>query len=259
MGTLREYIDGYSNNTAQEKLYAFIESRESEPDPRERAKWQERNSKLKEYRGNYQRPASINDKQGGSIEKRLTFDSLTDILRIAGMSGKEFFEAIGVTVQWPSRDFQRLAQICEQLSEKDRKAVAETAFFLSTDWWKQEKIIHMQPSLRIRAYFKRTVPYTLQSGAPKTLLAVSKYGESRQGPSTVFLTIPVEDFPAISVYLQLSPHWLMRLPEDVPFFGTTGDVDSILDAYSFMTRRTKQYFLQAVSDLCRGNGGKCED
>ena len=181
------------------------------------------------------------------MQKLLTYDSLSDILRIWGMNGRDAGEIMGVTFEWPTEAFRNVAGCCDSFDQETLNRVHRTAYKLSNSWWKQEKIANAQPTVRARSWFIAKIPYAAQKEAPEKLYAAARSSEG-------FMSIPFSVFPEVSAYLEVSPHWLLKFPPDIPFYGDKPLLDQILDAFSFMSEEARAAFLLALQEIQLGGG-----
>ena len=152
---------------------------------------------------------------------------------------------MGVEIDWPSQEFQNLATLCDGLDEGGLEQIKRSAFALASNWWQEEAIQKAQPSDRAKALLRSKVPFSEQKGAPEML---RKALDDTRGTTS----IPISAINEIAVFLQVSPHWLLRFAPDVSLLGMCATTDVILDAFSFMPRESKQIFMAYLLHVIRG-------
>ena len=247
MGELKEYVDGRSERTCQERLYSYLRRPPENNSIEDHAEWERRSEAFEAYLKSNVRTANPTYGEKGYIERLLNYDSLSDILRIWNLNGKKALEIMGVEMDWPSQDFQTVAGLCDELDGQAAERIKLSAFALASDWWQKPEIRKAQPSDRAKALFRSKGQYSQQKNAPKMLLRAI---DDRRGTTS----IPIFAFNEIAAYLQVSPHWLLRFAPDVALFGSQAATDVILDAFSFMPGEAKQLFIEVLNTYVKGGG-----
>lgn len=218
-------------------LCEYIRRGEHSDDPAERLNWEIQKPRLEYYIRNNRRTMHKVDEHH---IRRFSYDMLPELLRIAELDGKAFFDLLGVPVPSAGVDFDRLAFMLDRLPRDTVEHIKQTAFALSADWWRSEDISVLQPTLRIHRTLERV---TTKSERVATLPEeLSESWRDQHGHTT----ISIRSLPKIAAYLGVSLHWLMRLPPDIGLYGENCGTDVILDAYSFMSKETRLQFLRAV-------------
>lgn len=239
MGANFELVDKKTDSTYQEKLFSYFDRDEPEQDPERQREWDSRKAAFQEYRkGNRRKP--------WLQERRLTYDSLADILQIAGMNGKDFYTYVGLAAEWPSPDMRTIARCCDSLGDETLERVRESAFALAADWWRDQNLLGAQPTIRARAAFFRLFSYAERSKVPDCLQMAVKDG-------TASTNISLADFPSAAKFLGINLHWLLGFPPNLAFFGKKAMTDEVLDAYSFMPEASQRCFLKALETMDEGD------
>lgn len=233
IGTVREYVD----EDVFGILCDYIRRGENSDDPAERLNWEIQKPRLEYYIKNNRRTLHKVDE---NRVRRLSYDMIPELLRIAELDGKAFFELLGVSVPSAGTDFERLGFMLDRLPRDTVERIKQSAFTLSADWWRSEEISSLQPTLRIHRTLERVT--TKSERAYSLPEELTESWHDQHGNTTV----SIRSLPKVAAYLGISLHWLMRLPPDIGLYGENFGTDVIIDAYSFMSKETRLQFLRAV-------------
>lgn len=248
MGERIEYVDGRSERTCQDRLYSYLRRPPENDSIEPHAEWERRSEAFEAYLKSNVRTANTRYGEKGRVERLLNYDSLSDILRIWGLNGRKALENMGVEMDWPSQEFQTVAELCDGFDGQAMERVTRSAFALASDWWQSEEIRKAQPSERAKALLRSKVPFSEQKNAPEML---KRAIDDTRGTTS----IPISAFNEIAAYLQVSPHWLLRFAPDVALLGSRAATDVILDAFSFMPGEARRIFIDALNTYRKGGGG----
>lgn len=178
--------------------------------------------------------------------KILTYDKLSEIMRICQLRLDEAFDLVGVEVRWPGEDFERLASACDKLPSELISQVAATARELAPDWQKREEIDELLPTRRALNILRRKT-----SCGDRMNLEIEELRHAWDD-GKFFTTIATEAMPEVAEYLQISLHWLMRLDRDILVYAKKPETEAVLDEFSFMPPDLRDRFIQAVETLSEG-------
>lgn len=233
ISVIREYID----EDIADILYGYIRRGENSDDVAERLNWEIRKPRFEYFiRNNRKSMKKVDNRH----IRRLNYDMLPELLRIAELDGKGLFDLLEVPIPSLGIDYERLAYMLDNLPPDTVEQIKQTAFALSTDWWRSDEIMPLQPTLRIHRLLERKVPrFDRTATIPEGL---RESWRDQHG----HVTVPFRALPEISEYLGVSLHWLMRMSPDIGLYGENGSTDIILTAYCFMSKETKLEFLRAV-------------
>lgn len=173
----------------------------------------------------------------------LGYDSMNQLLSTSGgaITVAEILEQLGVDVVYAEPEYEEIIVLCEQLDKEGLERILSIADRLASDWQRDSRIDALQPTARAFALVqRRTRESERLNSIPRVLERLWKdhHGSTR---------IPFIAMPEVCEYLGVSPHWVMRLPNDVPFYCPEQPmIDVILDRYSFISARNKPLFLELL-------------
>lgn len=251
MAKLREFLDSRNDSTIENFIYAYIDRDKDSKDVDKRSAWEKRHAQTENFR---QRIISktITPKaellENGPRIRRVTYDMLPELLRIAELNGRQLYELMGVTVPWPDEQFRILAERCELLPEKMIDQIFTSAVQMTPNWWMSDEIKEAHPSDRARLLFQHRFPRTMRKTIDCPPL------EKVWNDQHSAYTIPFLDFPEVAQTLNVNLHWLLCFDDRTCFFGSRPEIDLILNVFSFMPDRLRQTFFEAVQMRCEGRG-----
>ena len=249
MSRVREYL----GKAAENKLYLYLERDCDSDDEALHREWEARQRRLLEFRRSNQlanKPSSSNPEN--KTEKDITYDSLSELLKVetGTLSGVEFFSLLGKNVPLIEPEYAEIISICKALSDESVTCILNKAKLLALDWPFQDESLLMQPTERALAVLQRSFQRKKRMDAPEALTHawMDQHGNTR---------IPVEEFPDTCVHLKISPHWMLRFQEDVPFYCRENPkIDVILDYYGFIPASRKPLFMMILQDYAAHTGDK---
>lgn len=177
--------------------------------------------------------------------KIITYDKLSEFLRICRLRVDDMFRLINVKVDWPSEDFKHIAALCDKLPAELIKQVAETARKMSPDWHKSEDAQNMFPTHRALYIIRRTLETSDRSSIEIPSLAHA------WGDGKMFTTVETKELPEISVFLGVSLRWLMRLDDDILVYAKKPETEAVLEEFSFLSEDAKIDLINSVEDILR--------
>ena len=222
MGTTREYIDA----AAEEILLQHIDRDRYTRDKTKYDAWCARQKQLEAFSAGNQSKSGRDWRQ----DKVITYDTLNDLLRIDGLCGADFFRMLGVDPVFAEPEYAEIIDLCSRLDESQLHALIDRVDLLATDWQRHPDIAVLQPSERVLTVFERRVPRTSRrSECPAAL-------ERAWADGHRYTTIPIRDIPEVCTFLRVSPHWVMRMADDISMYvDGRPQVDCLLDRYSFVS------------------------
>ena len=173
----------------------------------------------------------------------LGYDSMNDLLSTSdgAITVAGIMEQLGVDVVYAEPEYEEIIVLCEQLDEEGLKYILSIADRLASDWQRDSKIDELQPTARAFALIRRR---TRESERVNTMPRVLERAWKDYHGGT---RIPFTGMPEACAYLGVSPHWVMHLPDDVPFYCPEQSmIDVILDRYSFISAKNKSIFLELL-------------
>ena len=173
----------------------------------------------------------------------LGYDSMNELLSTAdgAITVAEIMEQLGVDVVYAEPEYEEIIVLCEQLDKEGLEHILSIADRLAADWQREPTIAALQPTARAFALIRRR---TRESERVNTMPCVLERPWRDHHGST---RIPFAAMPEVCEYLRVSPHWVMRLPDDVPFYCPEQPmIDVILDRYSFISAKNKPIFLELL-------------
>ena len=173
----------------------------------------------------------------------LDYDSMNELLSTSdgAITVAEIMEQLGVDVVYAEPEYEEIIVLCEQLDKEGLEHILSIADRLAADWQNEPKIAALQPTARAFALIRRR---TRESERVNTMPRVLERAWKDYHGST---RIPFTGMPEVCAYLGVSPHWVMHLPDDVPFYCPEQPmIDVILDRYSFISERNKPMFIELL-------------
>lgn len=181
----------------------------------------------------------------------IKYDTMNNLLSKTNnvISVSELMTLLGVKPVYSEPEYETIIDLCRQLSVDALKKCLQIADQLVTDWQREPKMDKLQPSERIFALVeRRRRGHDRVTDAPVDLARA--WVDHHRGTRVPFAAIP-----ETCAYLNASPHWIMRLSDDVPYYcKDTPLIDVILDRYSFIPKKDKKLFIALLNDLCERKG-----
>ena len=243
MAKQREFLDSRNDRTVEDFIYAYIERDKDSADREKKSAWKKRHELAEDFRKRNTSksiPPKAELLESGPRVRRVTYDTLPELLRIAELNGRQLFQLMGVPVPWPDDEFKLLAGQCEHLPEKTVHQILYSAIQMTPNWWMTEEAQAACPSDRARLLFQRRFPRTMRkmiNCPPLEKIWTDQHSA---------YTIPFRDFPETAQILKVNLHWLLCLDEGTCFFGSRPEIDFVLNVFSFMPEQLRKTFLEAV-------------
>lgn len=173
----------------------------------------------------------------------LGYDSMNELLSTSSgaITVAGIMEQLGVDVVYAEPEYEEIIVLCEQLDKEGLEHILSIADRLASDWQREPTIAALQPTARAFALIQRR---TRESERLSTMPRVLERPWRDHHGST---RVPFVAMPEVCEYLRVSPHWVMHLPDHVPFYCPEQPmIDVILDRYSFISQRNKTMFLELL-------------
>ncbi|WP_191396123.1 hypothetical protein [Flavonifractor sp. An306] len=181
-----------------------------------------------------------------------------ELLRIAGLSFKDYFEKIRKPSlqqsepdqslpEFPalSDDEKWLRDICDRMDQDTLNKVRTIAVEMSPAFWTSQEYESMPPTMRFISLMGRQVPWSERKGKLSPALAtktIMKALSDRHFSTTVTM----EDLLVVSNGLHVPIHWLMMGDDSVSATAKNPCTERVLTAYGFMADDTRHAFLKVV-------------
>ena len=154
-------------------------------------------------------------------------------------------------VLFPSKEAEIFARSCEQLPDKQRSALKEFIWNISSPSVKE--LARWEGKLTTRVLTSCGLKINTRPSTVKNMLkAPDNSPKITSGNTGSFESIKICDLPFLSEYFGLSLHWLLQLDDNVSVYSDIEDVDTILDYFCFFDLDYQNCLQTAVDQLLKG-------
>lgn len=175
--------------------------------------------------------------------RRLSYDTLAEILEVFGFSYVDVYKIIGVQLHWWNDRAQRMCEVCDSLPPEIVTKFNQTAAESSPMFWRAKNVKKLQPTMRARLVFAQShsgVHYSRKE-VPE-MIPVWKDRKLCQTLDTAVL-------PHVAEELEISLHWLLRLDETTTLLAKNPETESFMDTFGFLPAFVQNTYLYAMEDL----------
>lgn len=188
------------------------------------------------------------------IYRRLCYEDIGPVLNILGLTWKQYMDLASIDtednpypVKWKSEELKTLCETLDHFTESDREKILNTAKQLAgpsvsklytsdmpTPW-------RILEALRVEHENPRFLAKTFRQLNLQSKVTPRLFANDYQETAVNFATIPY-----IANELNLSAHWLLRMPENTPLLAEHAMSEVIMDIYCLLPNERKN-ILQFVA------------
>ena len=249
----------------EKRLYRAIDEALSEA-PRDskknKAKKAERRANLESF---WKRTWSLNreDKRA----RRLTYETLPEVLDIVGMSYRDFFEIITTeegqkrgVLSWPTEIEAKMCDVCDKLTEEERLCV----YRCIVDDITPKAVLTMCPD-DAAPITRAFTPFRIFSDAQKDFsqkakelgvaTAYSMYTRTPKQSNDKERALAMHDMPKVSVGLNVSLHYILNPEKGRCVLAEHYTTELIMDYFCFLPKWWQESLLFGVEVAAKKKGG----
>lgn len=174
--------------------------------------------------------------------KKFTYSMLPDFLIISELTLREFYNLLGKNIKELPADEIELIKYANNLSEEKLINVLNLVNELLPAYFFEEDIINLPPTKLSLALAKRKFGMITRGDIPDAFLRA--YKDKHKGTN-----ILIDGFPEVSEFLEVSLHYLLKMPNDTLLYANTPLSEELHDKYMLLQPYLKEKVLSTVKTL----------
>lgn len=172
----------------------------------------------------------------------ISYRKLPEYLSVLSLTVREMYAGIGVSVEFPSPEFEEVCLLCEEMPIEIRSRIHEVLYRMVPSW--HEEVMRNFPSVRLYKLFQRT-----RLGRSDRLSESEAGVVERKGVYNASPHIRPEKFPELSVQYGVSLRWVLGGDRRLIVYGSAPETDDVLELFSFLQPSQRDNFLQLLREL----------